>query len=73
MGLELNINITKATVVLTEGTDNVYLHTDLPEPFMYEGNCRFAFSVTHNKGVDYVRTHFGIEPEIVNDRKDKVV
>lgn len=65
--MELKVN--KAVVVLAAGTDTVFLHTDFPSPFSPDVDdtpLAFSFSAPRNKGADYVRETFGIEPEIID-------
>jgi hypothetical protein len=63
----MDIKIEKATVVLNVGADHCMLHTNLPSPFpkVTEQNLILEFSTEYDKGVEYVRKVFGIEPEII--------
>ena len=65
------MNITHIIVLLTSSTDTVFVHTDLPSPYppdVSTENAMLKFEVSHNKGVEYVKKHFGIEPEVINTR-----
>lgn len=58
--------ITKITVILqSQGTDLVCIHTDCPAAVYGKENMRMHFHAAHGTGAEYVRTHFGIEPEII--------
>ena len=72
--MELNVKIEKVIVFLTEGMDMVHFHTNLPAPFPEEvdnGNLVLEFKCTANWGENYVRLHFGMEPEVKNIRYGK--
>jgi hypothetical protein len=66
------LRITKITVLLTHGTDQVCLHTDLPSPFPPEVDSDplvIEFRTTKGKGLEYARRHFswyGYEPEVID-------
>ena len=62
------MNIQKATIILSSTeTDKVYLHTNLPSPCpnLSKQNLTLLFNVEKDKGVEYVKKHFNIEPEVV--------
>jgi len=55
--------------MLTNSTDRITIHTDLPSPYPAEittDDLMIDFQTTKGKGVEYVRKHFGIEPEIID-------
>ena len=57
--------------MLTDGTDRVSIYTDLPSPHPVEVSNEdlvIEFQTKINSGVDYVKEHFGCEPEILNVR-----
>jgi hypothetical protein len=59
----MNINVTKITVVVTSGTDKIFLHTDLPSatwPYKEESQS-LSIDAAHNTGAKYCSEHF---PEI---------
>ena len=65
----MTLNIAKATVLQGVGPDIVYIHTDLPHPFVAEVSTQpltLKFEVLSESGVEYVRNNFGIEPEVLN-------
>lgn len=65
----MNINITRATVLIVHGADKVSLQTDLPSPFaswLPDEKLSLNFEVTKGLGAQYVRDNFGLEPEIIN-------
>lgn len=66
---DFTIHIEKAVVLITNGTDKVSLHTTLPSPYPPEvttQNLIIDFDTRKGAGVDYVREHFGIEPEVID-------
>lgn len=69
----MNINIIKATVLLTNATDEVFIKTDLPCPFVIgalpsQPPLDLHFKATYDTGIEYVRKNFKIEPEVINQR-----
>lgn len=67
------MNIKKAEVLLTRGSDKVQLHTDLPCPFVKEAlpsqqPLVISFDATYNTGVQYCKDNFGIDPEVIDVR-----
>lgn len=60
------------TVLLTHGTDIVFLHTSLPSPFppsVSNELLTMKFDVACGKGVQYVRDVFGIvDMKVINSR-----
>lgn len=69
----MNIKVKRVVVQLTNGVDIVYVYTDLPCPFVKmaipsQPNLDLVFKCTYDTGIDYVRSVFGIEPEIINSR-----
>ena len=66
---DYTLHIKKAVVLITDGTDKVSLHTTLPSPYPKEVSTQdlvIDFDTTKSKGVDYVRKHFGIEPDVID-------
>lgn len=65
------MEIKRIIVFISHGTDQVYLHTDLPTPFTFlEGTGEtlcMKFETTKGTGVDYVKKNFGIIPEIIEN------
>lgn len=67
------MNILNAKVLLTNMTDEIYLFTNFPCPFVKESlqsqpNLTLKFQATYDTGAEYVRNQFDIEPEIINLR-----
>lgn len=64
------MNILKITILLTNGTDEIYLTSDLPcGIWPYTGNQKFKTEVIPNSGINYVKDNFpGIEYEVKNIR-----
>lgn len=68
----MDINVTKIVVMIREGTDQVYVHTDLPSPYIAEVDdepLQLRFETTKGQGIDYVQAVFGIEPEVLDIQK----
>ncbi|KKN25985.1 hypothetical protein LCGC14_0879230 [marine sediment metagenome] len=68
---ELKFNISKALVLLTNGTDEVTLYTTLPSPYSIEITdepLKISFKTPGGSGVDYVRDNFNMEPEVIDVR-----
>ena len=66
---DFTIHIKKVLILLTNGPDKVSIHTDLPSPYPPEittAGLMIDFDATKGTGVDYVRKHFGIEPEVID-------
>lgn len=63
----MEINIVKATVVLSSGGDHCMLFTDLPPafPLSSDQGAILRLDVGYDKGADYIREHFKIEPEVI--------
>lgn len=65
----MEIEITNIIVLETNGTDVVFVHTNLPSPFPSEfssQNLMFKFDVSKGSGAQYVKNNFNIEPEVIN-------
>jgi hypothetical protein len=70
----MDIKIKSISIVLTHGTDRVYVKTDLPCPYSLAGQREQAplqldFDATYDTGAEYCRKVFGIEPTVINGRK----
>lgn len=73
-GMTMNIEIRKIVVMLTDATDKVFIYTDIPCPFVpaaipSQPPLTMGFDATYDKGIEYVKTNFGIEPEVINVRR----
>ena len=65
------INIKKIVVMLTDSTDRVSIYTELPSPYpvaVSDQDLVIEFQTKINSGAEYIREHFGREPEISNVR-----
>jgi hypothetical protein len=62
------MKILKATVILSRVADQVLIETDLPSPFGNKYPLSLRFETTYDKGAEYVRNNFGIEPEVIDTR-----
>lgn len=61
------MKVIKATVVQSNGTDKIILQTNLPEAtWPYTGNLSIDFNAAQNKGVSFVKEHFGIDAEVIH-------
>lgn len=70
------MKINKALVLLSSVCDKVILETELPCPYVQaflpsQPPLSVSFDATYDTGIDYVRKHFGIEPEVINTRSYK--
>jgi hypothetical protein len=69
---KMDINIKKATVLLTNGPDRIMLQTDLPCPFVPESGikqlCLLHFDASYDTGVKYVKEVFGLDAEAIDVR-----
>lgn len=68
---KLTLTIEKATVLLRNGTDIVYLKTNKPSPFppsVSRDSLSLSFEVVADGGEAYCKQHFGLEPETINAR-----
>ncbi len=68
----MKLEITEATVLLTNGTDKIVLSTKLPCPFVpaylpEQPPLCVSFDATYNTGVDYCRK-LGLEPKVIDTR-----
>lgn len=66
----MKIEITKIKILIyANHPDTVWLKTTLPNgmyPFSNDDRLDVKFDVTSGTGVDYVRKHFDIEPEVID-------
>lgn len=70
----MEIKILEATVLLTDGADDIVLKTSLPCPYVREflpsqPPLDFRFSATYDTGIEYCRKNLNIEPEVINIRR----
>ena len=67
----MTLKITKVVVLLLPNrTDQVILHTEFPSPFplVHNDPMHASFEVQKDKGIEYVRSFFGMEPEVIDAR-----
>lgn len=66
---QLVVRVKKIVLLLGIGMDKVSLETDLPSgcPKVDPTNLVTKFEVETGKGLEYVRTHFGREPDEIID------
>ena len=64
------MNIKRIVVLIRSyHTDEVFIDTDLPSPFPLEiqkEDLTIKFEVQKGQGIEYVRRHFNIEPEVLD-------
>lgn len=66
---EITLKITKATVLLTHGTDQVCLDVDLPTAFPEMGyETTMVVHARHNYGKEWCENVLGISPIVKNAR-----
>ena len=73
--IDLTFTVTKATVLLTNGTDIVFLFTNHPCPFTKEGSPEqeplvLKFDVSCGKGEEYCKNELKLTPEVINTRSN---
>jgi hypothetical protein len=68
LGLKKPVKFVSAIVIVGRGSDVISLQTDFssPRPKVDKQDLCLDFTAEKGTGADYVRKHFGIEPEIVN-------
>lgn len=69
------MKIIKATVLLRDCTDSIFIEMDAPSPivpYQEKENLSLNFEATYDTGIDYVRKHFNFEPRVVNSRHDRI-
>ena len=69
--MELNLNINKIDVLLTDGTDKVTIYINdcnPPFPAMSDYSCNLNFECAKGIGEQYVIDNFGIKPNIIDAR-----
>lgn len=64
------MKILNVTVVIRSGyNDNISMETDLPSPYLCDRDTDaklfLGFDCAKGRGIEYVRAHFGIEPEVI--------
>lgn len=64
---KVELNVAVARVVRSvSGPDTIFLMVDLPAAtFPFNDSAMVSMSAAAGTGAEYVRTHFGMEPEII--------
>ena len=65
----MEIEIKNIRVQITDSTDRVTIYTYLPSPFPPEitkADLEIDFHVAKGSGIEYVREHFGVDPEVID-------
>jgi len=65
---KFTLEIKKIVIITGRGADKVYVETTLPPPFplhVSDDDLNLTFEVVCGGGVDYVKKHFGIDPEVL--------
>jgi len=64
--MQLTFEITEILVLTGDGPDKIIVKTTLPEPcWPYEGGMFFNIKAAAGTGEDYVKSNFGVEPEVI--------
>ena len=65
--MEITLEIVRATVILRKNaTDICILVTSLPSVIDGNKKLRLSFETADGCGADYIKKHFGTEPEVIN-------
>ena len=64
---KIKIEVSKIIVIINKWqSDKVLIQTTLPyDNGEYNGTTLLEFQKNHREGAEFVRKHFGIEPEII--------
>lgn len=67
---KVNVSIDSVTVILTYGTDivSIELAGSTSGVWPFTGPASFKTEIAKNKGVDWVKNYFGVEPKVINAR-----
>jgi hypothetical protein len=64
---KIEFEVKDIIVFLDHRSDTIIVHTTTQNPcWPYTGGLTFKFEVAQDRGADYVRDVFGIEPRIVS-------
>lgn len=65
--IKIQHNIEKITVVSGSGTDTVFVqYAALPSAvYPFDGPLTMKFEAACGRGVEYVREHFGVDPQLI--------
>lgn len=67
----LTFTLLRASVLLRDGTDQVFLEVDKPSPFppgISNPHLRMSFECTKDCGIPYCRQHLGVHPDVIDAR-----
>jgi hypothetical protein len=69
--MKITLDIEKITVLLSNSSDQISIQSNLPSsyPGFCSENMTLKIEAGHGQGIDYVKEHFGIEPEVINTRR----
>jgi len=65
---KITLEIKKIAIITGRGQDKVYIETVLPSPSpsnFDDADLQLTFDVVCGGGVDYVKKHFGMDPEVL--------
>jgi hypothetical protein len=73
--VKITLEIDRIAVLLSDGADKVFINTTLPSsmPKVSQQCLSMDFQTEIDTGIEYVRHHFGIEPEVINTRHTKTL
>lgn len=71
----MNIEITKAVIILSDGMDKIIMYTNFPSPFnpnFSNEKLSLKFDATKDTGIDYIKKHFNVDTQIKNIRLENL-
>jgi hypothetical protein len=66
--MEITLKIVAIQVLLTAYADRVSFKTEIPNELEPADGVWLDTTVGKDQGIDWVRTRFGVEPEVINVR-----
>lgn len=69
--INLNIEVEKIVVLLTNSTDRISIHTCMPTTYpnwLPSAKMVMNIECAKNYGIQYVRDNFDVKPEVINTR-----
>lgn len=64
--------VSRIVVIITEATDKICLYTTLPSAvWPFEGPMVTTFEAAKGTGLEYVKKHFSLEPEVIDVQAEK--
>lgn len=71
--MKITLEVSKITVISWDGPDEIILWTKLPEAcYPFGPSQTLAFQAAAGTGEDYVKKHFGCEPDEVISRSKPI-